>query len=115
MADINYEMVMCIVNTGFSDMVMKAARNAGATGGTVIHARGTANKQAELKYGITIQPEKDVVILIVSAEIKDDVLHALYKDVGTGTLAQGIAFSVPVDNAVGIKKYEPEQAKEEKQ
>ena len=38
---------MCIVNTGFTDVVMDAARDKGARGGTVIHARGTANKEAE--------------------------------------------------------------------
>ena len=42
-----YELILCIVNTGFSDAVMEAARACGAGGGTVIHARGTANKEAE--------------------------------------------------------------------
>ena len=96
------EMILCIVNAGFSENVMDAAKSAGTRGGTVIHARGTANKDAEEFFHISIQPEKDIVIMVVPAEIKDKVLHAIYKKVGLETEGQGIAFSVPVSKAVGL-------------
>ncbi len=98
----NYEMIMCIVNTGFSETVMDAAREVGARGGTVIHARGTANKEAEQFFHISIQPDKEVVMILVPAKIKDDVMHAIYRNAGLKTEGQGIAFSVPVDDVVGI-------------
>ena len=103
-----YEMITCIVNAGFSDIVMDAAKAAGAGGGTVIHGRGTANKEAEQYFKITVQPEKDIVMLIVPARIKDRVLHAIYKNAGLDTNGQGIAFSVPVNQAVGL--YDPDKA-----
>ena len=56
----NYEIVFCIVNNGFSDVVMDAAKEYGAKGGTVLHARGTANKEAEKIFNITVQPEKEI-------------------------------------------------------
>ena len=56
-----YQMILCIVNSGFSETVMEAAKEAGARGGTVIHARGTANKEAEQFFHITIQPDKEIV------------------------------------------------------
>ena len=56
--EFEYEAIFCIVNAGFSDAVMDAAKELGARGGTVIHARGTANSDAEKLYQITIQPEK---------------------------------------------------------
>lgn len=99
-----YEMIICVVNAGFSGSVMSAAKEAGAGGGTVIHARGTANKEAESFFKITIQPEKDLVLLLVPSEIKDKVLHAIYKDAGLKTAGQGIAFSVAVNEAVGLSK-----------
>ena len=102
----NHEMILCIVNSGFSDTVMDTARELGARGGTVIHARGTAAKDAEKMFGITIQPEKEIVMILVDAKIKDDILHALYKDVGLNTPGQGIAFTLPVDAAVGLPKAE---------
>ena len=98
----NYEMILCVVNAGFSDDVMDAAREAGARGGTVIHARGTANKEAEAFFHITIQPDKDIVMMLVPATIKDAVLHAIYQSAGLKSEGQGIAFSLPVNNAVGL-------------
>lgn len=100
----NYEVIFCIVNAGFSDVVMDAAKEVGARGGTVIHARGTANKEAEQFFHITIQPDKDIVMILVPTEIKDDVLHALYRNAGLKTDGQGIAFSMPVNNVVGLSQ-----------
>ena len=102
MSNEKYEMILCVVNAGFSDDVMDAAREAGARGGTVIHARGTANKEAESFFHITIQPDKDVVMLLVPASIKDSVLHAIYQSAGLKSEGQGIAFSLPVNKAVGL-------------
>lgn len=97
-----YEVVLCIVNAGYSDMVMDAAREVGARGGTVIHARGTANKDAEQFFHIAIQPDKEIVMILVTTDIKEAVLHALYRNVGLKTEGRGIAFSLPVDEVVGI-------------
>ena len=104
-----YEMIVCVVNSGFSDAVMDAARELGARGGTVIRARGTANSESEKLFGITIQPEKEMVMILVKSSIKDDILHALYRAVGLNTPGQGIAFALPVDGVVGL----PIKAREE--
>jgi nitrogen regulatory protein PII len=100
-----HEMIMCIVNAGFSETVMEAAKSAGARGGTILNGRGTANKEAESFFHIAIQPEKEVVMILVSAEIKDAVLHALYQKAGLDTMGQGIAFSLPVDEVVGLTPW----------
>ncbi|MCH5143087.1 MAG: P-II family nitrogen regulator [Clostridiales bacterium] len=114
MSDIKYELVLCIVNTGFSDVVMDAARDVGARGGTIIHARGTANKVAEQVFNITIQPDKEIVMILVPANIKDDVLHAIYKMAGLKSEGQGIAFSLAVDDAVGLSGNKPMPVANEK-
>ena len=97
-----HELIVCIVNAGFSDTVMDAAKEFGARGGTVIHGRGTANKEAEKFFQITVQPEKELVLILVPKKLRDNILHALYKAVGLKTEGQGIAFSLPVDNAIGL-------------
>lgn len=107
-----YEMILCVVNAGYSELVMEAAKEEGARGGTVIHARGTANKEAEQFFHIAIQPDKDIVMILVPVEIKDKVLHAIYKNAGLKSEGSGIAFSLPVDEVVGISK--PEENKEDK-
>ena len=107
-----HEAIFCIVNSGYSDAVMEAAKKVGAGGGTVINARGTAPKDAETLFGITIQPEKEIVMILVPTAIKADVLHALYQEVGLDSAGQGIAFSLPVDGVVGIA--EDTQTQEDK-
>lgn len=98
----NYELIVCIVNAGYSELVMDAAKEEGARGGTVIHAKGTANKEAEQYFKITIQPDKEMVLILVPEDIKDNVLHALYKSAGLKSEGQGIAFSMPVSHVVGL-------------
>ncbi|MBP5605225.1 MAG: P-II family nitrogen regulator [Ruminiclostridium sp.] len=99
-----YEMIFCVINAGFSDTLMDAAREAGARGGTVIRARGTAGREAEELFKITIHPDKEVVMILVPKSIKDAVLDAVYKSTGMNTAGQGIAFSLPVSRTVGLQQ-----------
>ncbi len=110
----DYEVILCIVNAGFSELVMDAAREVGARGGTVMHAKGTANKEAEQFFNISIQPDKEVVMILVPKEIKDDVLHAIYKNAGLKSEGSGIAFSMPVNKVVGLSPVTPASEEENK-
>ena len=94
--DNKYELIVCIVNAGFSQNVAEAATKAGARGGSVIKGRGTANPEAEEFFNISIQPNKEVVFILVTADIKDAVMRSIYKESGLSTNGQGIAFSLPV-------------------
>ncbi len=109
--DEKFELIMCIINAGFSDAVMDAARSCGARGGTVIHARGTARQEVETRFNISIHPEKEVVLILASNKIKDDILHAIYQEVGLNSPGQGIAFSMPADEVVGINNKKTEVAR----
>lgn len=90
-------LIMVIVNSGYSEKVMDLAKAAGAKGGTIFNASGSASVDAEKLYGITINPDKEVVMILVSNSITNDLLNILYDGVGTNSEAQGIAFSLPVD------------------
>ena len=94
--DNKYELIVCIVNAGFSQNVAEAATKAGARGGSVIKGRGTANPEAEEFFNISIQPNKEVVFILVTADIKDAVMRSIYKESGLSTNGQGIPFSLPV-------------------
>ena len=91
-----YELVVCIINAGYSETVMAAARAAGARGGTIVRARGSANPEAEEFFNISIQPDKEVVLILVRSDIKDEVLKSVYKNCGLSTEGLGIVFSLPV-------------------
>ena len=104
MKSYKHEFIMCIVNSGFTETVMDAARELGASGGTVIRGRGTANAEAEKLYGIAIQPEKEIVMILIDSALKNDILHAIYKTAGLKTPGQGIAFALPVEDVVGLSE-----------
>lgn len=102
--DEKFELIMCIINQGFAENVMQAARECGASGGTILNARGTAREEAEAMFNITITPEKEVVFILVPEKNKEDILHSIYQKCGLNSPGQGIAFSLPVDDVVGINK-----------
>jgi nitrogen regulatory protein PII len=98
-----FEVIIAFVNSGFSDLVMNAAREQGARGGTIVHARGTGTAEMEKKYNIIITPDKEMIMILVNQSIKEKVLSAIYKAAGLGTDGQGIAFTLPVEDVVGLK------------
>ncbi len=97
-----YKCILAVVNNGFSEEAMEAAKACGARGGTILHGRGTISKEAEKTFNITIQPDKEIVMILAQAEQIDGILKGLYKAIGTSTAAQGIVFALPVDEVVGI-------------
>lgn len=107
-----FELIICIVNAGFSQIVMEAARAAGAKGGTVLRARGSANPEAEEFFNISIQPDKEMLMIVVPKDIKDDVFRSIYQDAGLGKDAQGIVFSLPVNRSTTLKDKAPEKEKD---
>ena len=102
----NHEVIFAIVNTGFAEDVMDIAREQGARGGTILNARGVARKDAEDFFGITIQSEKEILMIVVEKTIRDDVLNAIYKNMGMAKKAHGIAFSLPVSDVAGLVQTE---------
>lgn len=99
-----YELVICVVNAGFSQNVMEAARAAGAKGGTILRARGSANPESEEFFNIKIQPDKELVMILVPKSIKDDVEKGVYKEAGIADEAKGIIFSLPVNRTTTVKE-----------
>lgn len=104
----NHEVIFAIINSGYADEAMAVARENGARGGTIINARGVAGKEAAAFFGITFHEEKEILMLVVEKDQRDPVLNSLYREMGMGKKARGIAFSLPVSDVAGLVK-EPEQ------
>ncbi len=103
MAESKHEVVIVVANTGFSDVIMDAAREVGAKGGTIVHARGTGNVSMEKKYGIAITPDKEMILIIVSIETRDRIIESINKAAGIDKPARGIIFSLPISHVTGLK------------
>ena len=100
--DNKYEIIFTILNRGFSDLVMDSARKEGATGGTIITARGTATKEVEKRFGLTISQEKEIILILALKENKNRIMTAICKSAGLNTQGKGITFSLPVDDVLGV-------------
>lgn len=106
-----YEVVCAVVDSGFAEDVMEAARACGARGGTIVNARGVANEEAAAFFGISLHTEKELVLIVVPKTIKDDVLTAVYRELGMAKKAHGIAFSLPVTDIAGLVEQESAEKK----
>ena len=102
----DYEVIFAIVNEGYAEDVMDVARQQGAKGGTILNARGVAREEAAAFFGITLNVEKEILMMVVPKDIKNDILNAIYKEMGMAKKAQGIAFSLPVTDTAGLVKIE---------
>ena len=99
----NCELIVAIVNHGFEDEVMTAARSAGARGGTVFNARGTANADDEVKFlGITLHPNKEIIFILTEQKTKVAIMQAIKERAGLATPGAGILFPLPVESFLGV-------------
>jgi len=97
-----YSMIMAIVNQGYSEEVMDAARPAGASGGTVFHSRRAGNEESLKFWKIHVQQEREVVIILAQKEDKLAIMQAIGQKCGMQSPAQGVVMSLPVDEIAGL-------------
>lgn len=106
----HHEVIFAIVNADYAEEAMNIARKNGARGGTILNARGVAREKEATFFGITIHAEKEILMLVVEKDIRDNILNALYTEMGMDKKAQGIAFSLPVSDVAGLAQL-PEEEK----
>jgi len=98
----SHDLIVSIVNYGFSDELMNTAREAGARGGTVLNARGQAHAGAVKFFGVSVQDEKELILILTERENKVAIMQAVSEKHGLNSNAKGIVFSLPVDNVIGL-------------
>ena len=101
-----YELLVAVANQGYTEMIMDAAREARATGGTVIHAKGTGIEKAEKFLGVSLAAEKEMIFMVVRKENKNAIMSAIMEKAGMGTKAKTIVFSLPVTDVAGMRLIE---------
>lgn len=104
--DTEHELVVIITNQGYVEQVMDAAREAGAYGGTVIHAKGTGMEQAEKFMSVSLAAEKEMIFIVAKKEQKNDIMQAIMEKAGLETKAKSIVFSLPVTDTAGLRLVE---------
>ena len=96
-------LIVTIVNQGFADVVMDAAREVNARGGTILKAKGTGAGYTQKFFGISITEEKEMVYIVARKEDRDGIMHAIMDKAGAKTDARGAVFALPVDSVAGVQ------------
>lgn len=106
-----YDLIIAIAHADTSDQVMAAAKTAGAGGGTIVHAKGTGEENAMNFLGVKFVAEKELVLIVVRHEKKNDVMRAIMNNAGIRSEAHSVVFSVPVESVEGLRSLmTPENA-----
>ena len=104
--DFEHELIIVILNEGYSDFVMDAARAAGAGGGTVLHAKGTGGTRGEKFFSVSLADEKDMVYIIAHRDEKAAIMRSINEQAGPGSRAGAICFSLPISSVAGLRARE---------
>lgn len=104
MTETKHVLIAAIINRGFSEDVMKAAKSAGAKGGTVIHSRRIGNEEATGFWGLSMQDEKDIVLILSNSQNKVEIMQKISQKCGMHSDAKGIVMSLPIDSVAGFQE-----------
>ena len=104
--EFNHELIVVILNEGYADLVMDAARAAGAGGGTVLHAKGTGGTRGEKFFSVSLADEKDMIYIIAHKDEKAAIMRSINEQAGPGTKAGAICFSLPISSVAGLRARE---------
>jgi hypothetical protein len=111
MKDLEFNLILTVVNRGFADTVIEATREAGARGGTIFYARGTGIHELEKFFAISIQPEKEVVMTLAKKGSTQAIMQRIVQAAGLQTVGRGLSIALPVSEVAGItefKEFKPE-------
>lgn len=100
--EFNHSLLLIAVRQGYTEKVMQTARKAGAAGGTVIRSRMMGTEQFEENFGISIDPEKEILAILAPDSLRDGILEAVNAEYGLRTPAQAVLCALPVDKAFKI-------------
>lgn len=97
-----FDLIVTIVNKGFSDYVVDTARSAGASGATIINGRGVGVHENDKFFGINIQPEKEVILILADKKEREKIMKEISLQAHLHEPGKGLCFSLPVNNIEGI-------------
>lgn len=110
----NFECIVTIVDGGYSETVVNAAKSAGAKGATIINARGSTSKEPNKFFKLNIQPDKQIVLILSNNSQTKDIVEAISKEAGMNTRSHALSFVLPVEEAIGVAEiFKQEKVLEE--
>ena len=103
--EVDYDLIIAIINRGYSDYVVDASRDAGATGATIVYGRGVTGPEQSI-MGINLQPEKELILILVERANKTKVMQSIVDRTNINEDHKGLCFSIPVSTVSGLRLIE---------
>ena len=97
-----YHLIMAVVADGYADKVMNAAKKCGANGGTLIKGRELGGKNSFKIFNMTMEPEKDIVLIVCPEKDKNKIMETILEKTGIKTDGKGVCISLPIDTTLGL-------------
>lgn len=106
------EMIVAMINRGYSDFVIDASRDAGATGATVLYGRSSIKKDDDFLNGVPIQAEKEIILILVKKSLRKKVMQEISRRTHLQEKGNGVCFCLPVSNVMGLTPFEKKSLKD---
>ncbi len=97
-----FKLILSSVKAEITDRVVDAAKESGATGATIIPARGTGIHEAKTFFGLSLEAQTDIIMLLVEEHLTTQILDAIKTTGEFDKPGTGIAFVVPIEQVVGL-------------
>lgn len=98
----NNSLILVAVNQGHTDVVMETAKKAGARGGTILRARFNGTEESKKFYGITLQEEKEIIVMLVTNQTRNLIMESINKEHGVNSEAGAMICSMAVEQVVRL-------------
>jgi len=108
-----FDLIITIVNKGRACLVVEAAKEAGSEGGTVLGGRGTGVREKAKLFGITIEPEKEIILTLVPRKDAEDILDTIIKKAELNKPGKGISFILEIKRVAGITHLLEDEVREQ--
>lgn len=106
------EMIVAMINRGYSDFVIDASRDAGATGATVLYGRSSIKKDDDFLNGVPIQSEKEIILILVKKSLRKKVMQEISNRTHLQEKGNGVCFCLPVSQVMGLTPFEKKSLKD---
>ncbi len=110
-----FKVILALVNDDYQNDVINAAKEAGATGVTILNARGEGIHEHKSFFGLTMEMQKDMLLFLVEDFKSNDIMDAIHKAGHLDEKGNGIAFSWMIERAIGLESQLPTMEKDAKQ
>jgi nitrogen regulatory protein P-II 1 len=102
-----FKVILALVNDDYQDEVIKAAKETGATGVTILNARGEGIHKHKSFFGLTMETQKDMLLFLVEDFKSEEIMDAIYESGKLKEHGNGIAFCWTIDRAIGLESQLP--------